>query len=107
MTEDLDAISGSREPSPASGLDPSGFDPERFKPSQAFLAKVQRGEVKRVRGYTRRKGGYERFLGGEVQYKRHQMAGYVTRAPAPQLGLPGRVELTDKGRAALGKEQDQ
>lgn len=71
------------------------------KPSPSFLAKVARGEVRRVRGYTARKGGYERFLGGEKQWERHYLAGYVTRPDPPQLGLPGVVRLTDAGAIAI------
>lgn len=80
------------------------FDPSRFRPSLAFLHKVERGEVKRVRGYTRRKGGYDRFIGGEKQWEKHHRAGYVTRAPFALLGQPGVVELTQKGRDAIATE---
>jgi hypothetical protein len=104
MEEDMGAIPGSREPSQTSCLGPSGFDPERFKPSISFLRKVGAGEVKRVRGYTQRRGGYERFIGGERQWHRHYLAGYVSRAPLALMGQPGVVELTEKGRAAIAME---
>jgi hypothetical protein len=72
-----------------------------FKPSLAFLRKVGRGEVKRVRGYTARRGGYDRFIGGEKQWEKHYRAGYVSRAPLALMGQPGVVALTELGRAAI------
>lgn len=94
---------GSREPSPAvSAL--TGFDPSRFKPSVVFLRKVEAGLVRRVRGYSKRRGGYDNFVGGERQWEKHYLAGYVTRAPIPDLGRPGVVQLTERGRIAIATE---
>lgn len=74
---------------------------KEFKPNLKWLQKVANREVYSVFSYSARRGGSSGFVGGKVTYDNHLKAGYVDYAPMADLGRPGIVKLTDKGREAL------
>ncbi len=74
---------------------------KEFKPNKKFLQKVADGGVYNKFKYSRKNGGKHSFVGGEKTYQDHCRAGYVNPAPVADLGRPGLVTLTDKGRNLL------
>lgn len=72
---------------------------------RAFLARVERGEIRCYAGYTARRGGYQRFVGGEATAKKAAKLGLIVMPGVPSLGRPTCATLTDAGRAALTEQK--
>lgn len=76
-----------------------------FKPSIAFLRKVERREVYNAFTYSRKRGGMHSTKGGEKAIEAHARAGFIKRPYVADLGRPSYAELTDAGRAALSSTE--
>jgi len=77
-----------------------------FKPSIAFLRKVEAREVYNAFTYSRRRGGKHTTKGGVKAIEAHAKAGLITRPYVADLGRPSYAELTAAGRAALPTPED-
>ena len=77
-----------------------------FKPSIAFLRKVEAKQVYNSITYSVRKGSQYSTKGGEKAIDAHVRAGLITRPYVADLGRPSYAELTDAGRAFLAQQKD-
>lgn len=78
-------------------------EPKPFKPSIAFLRKVESGSVFNAVSYGRRTGRKYRQVGGEKAISAHAAAGLIKAPYVADLGRPSYAELTDAGRKLLSE----